>query len=113
MDYFPLFLQHPDVVQQPDRHGEAKAWCPWHADKGSDRPNLGINVEKRIVKCHSCGEGGTKALAKAWGISGRPKDSTPMSIEQTYDYHRADGQLLFQVVRMYPKDFRPTPPRPR
>ena len=115
MDYFPLFLQHPDVVQQPDRHGEAKAWCPWHADKGSDRPNLGINVEKRIVKCHSCGEGGIKALAKAWGISGRPKDSTPMSIEQTYDYRRADGQLLFQVVRLHPKEFlqrRPDPAKP-
>ena len=78
-DLFALALKHPDVVKPPDRTGEARGWCPWHDDKSGSRkptPNLGINVKKRRVKCWSCGAGGIKKLAAAWGLEA-PARSRP------------------------------------
>ena len=53
MTLLDQILSHPDVVKPPDRSGEAKAWCPWHADRAGNNPNLGINVKKRspTVSC--------------------------------------------------------------
>ena len=100
MDLFEEFLRHPDIVQQPKGgDGEAKAWCPAHPDREGGNPSLGINTKKGIVHCFVCGFGGAKELAKAWGIT-EDKPSGEQEIERTYDYHRADGSLAFQVVRM-------------
>ena len=102
MNLFEEFLRHPDIVQQPKGgDGEAKAWCPWHADREGGTPSLGINTKKRIVKCFVCEKGGAKELAKAWGIvNAEDKPPWEREVEQAYDYHRADGPLAFQVVRM-------------
>ena len=120
----PLFdrlLAHPDVVTQPNRRGEAKAWCPWHPDRAGGKPSLGINTTKEVVRCWSCENGGAKRLAKAWDI---PTDDDPPAwkreIERTYDYRDPEGKLLFQVVRFKtsPGDAkeivqrRPSPTRP-
>ena len=100
MDLFEEFLRHPDIVRQPKgADGEAKAWCPAHPDREGGNPSLGINTKKGIVHCFVCGFGGDKNLAKAWGIA-EDKPSWEQEIERTYDYHRADGSLAFQVVRM-------------
>ena len=99
MDLFDEFLKHPDVVKQPrGGDGEAQAWCPWHPDKAGGNPSLGINTKKKIVKCFVCEKGGAKALAEAWGIT---QESTyqRQEIEQTYDYRKPDGTIVFQVVR--------------
>jgi len=41
-----------------------------------------------------------------------PKTKKPFKIAATYDYHDAAGDLLFQVVRLEPKDFRQRRPDP-
>ena len=94
-------LAHPDVVKPPDRNGEAQAWCPWHADKAGGKPSLGINQKKEAVKCWVCDKGGIKDLAEAWGLLDQSPSAAPWEkeIERTYDYRKADGSLLFQVVR--------------
>ena len=101
-DIFDDFMAHADVVSQPDKRGEAKAWCPWHADREGGNPSLGINVRKKAVKCFVCG-GGIKALAKAWDVE-RARNSTDAppwerDVEATYEYHNPDGSLRFQATR--------------
>jgi hypothetical protein len=101
---FNQFLQHPDVVEQPGHNGEAKAWCPWHADRrDGGKPSLGINVQKHIVHCFSgsCGMGGYVELAKAWNIN-LNGDAPPWErpILRTHDYFNpADGSVRFQTVK--------------
>lgn len=78
-------------------------------------PVLGINVDKRIVKCFVCNEGGIKKLAEKWRLS---RSSEPLGeIEETYDYTDESGVLLFQVVRLRKlngeKDFRQRRPGAR
>ena len=98
-------IQHPDIVTPPNHAGEAKAWCPWHPDRAGGKPSLGINVQKKVVKCWVCGEGGVRKLAQAWGIAKPPatvKANRPpweREIDRTFDYNNPDGSVLFQVVR--------------
>ena len=106
MTLLDQILQHPDVVKPPNsRTGEALAWCPWHNDKDGKKPNLGINVQKRTVKCFRCGEPERqplRSLAEKWGII-TPK--TPQGeITATYDYRDEAAGLLFQVVRLVDPD---------
>ena len=63
-----LILRHPDIVRGPDGRGEVKAWCPWHPDREGGNPSLTINVEKAVVKCFRCDQGGLRNLARAWDI---------------------------------------------
>lgn len=100
-DLFDEFQRHPDIVSRPrGENGVAKAWCPWHDDRAGGKPSLTINPKKRIVKCFACGNGGTMALAEAWGIPiDQANGSQRREIEQTYGYQDEDGTLLFQVVR--------------
>ena len=119
-EIFRQFEQHPDVVEKPNSRGEAKAWCPWHPDREGGKPSLTINVKKQIVHCFNCGNdsGGMFELAEAWGISTAPKPSAGVAkeIERVYDYHTADGDLQFQVVRYRTagggKEFRQRRPHP-
>ena len=97
---FNQFLAHPDVVEQPGHSGEAKAWCPWHEDRAGGKPSLGINVNKRIVKCFVCGKGGTSELAKAWDINlntAVPPWERP--VLRTHDYNNPDGTLGVQSIK--------------
>ena len=94
-------VAHPDVVKPPNSRGEATAWCPWHPDKEGGKPSLGINNKKSppTIKCWSCGKGGIRNLARAWGIIETAADAVGQEIERTFDYHSEDGGIIFQVVR--------------
>ena len=100
---------------------EYVALCPFHNDQ---KPSLNFNNESGQYFCHGCGKKGDalhfyakinsldtrrdfakilKGIASDFGITGEVQKS---KIVKTYDYTNAEGQLLFQVVRMEPKDFR-------
>lgn len=82
------------------------ALCPAHADKN---PSLSIRQTdgKTLIHCHAgCSSEGVLA---ALGIE--PRDlfedgSGGRRVISEYDYCDEKGQLLFQVVRFEPKDFR-------
>ena len=94
--------------------GELKACCPFHDDK---TPSLCINSTTGLWKCFGCGECGDvftfvmrkegigfpEALARLAGVAG--VSPPPSRIVAEYNYTDADGQLLYQVVRMEPKKF--------
>jgi len=94
--------------------------CPAHADS---TPSLSVSEGadgRLLLHCHA---GCTfDAVVAALGLDAadlKPRQGTPreaqrtrvangngLNIVATYDYRDADGQLLFQVCRMRPKDFR-------
>jgi putative DNA primase/helicase len=85
------------------------ACCPAHEDR---RQSLTIRIADRtndiLLKCHAnCGY---DAILSAMGLNRVDcygERGTPMGREvATYDYHDETGAVLFQVVRMEPKDFR-------
>ncbi len=90
------------------------ALCPAHDDRN---PSLSISEGedgKILVHCHhGCAPAD---IAAAIGVelkdlfpddSPAPRGKKPaFKIVATYDYTDADGALLYQVVRMEPKDFR-------
>lgn len=98
------------------------ALCPFHADS---EPSLSINPETGQYFCHGCGKKGdfihfygkindldTKrdfgkilsGIASDFGIQGAEKPKARMV--KAYDYPDELGNLLYQVCRMEPKDFR-------
>lgn len=87
--------------------------CPSHGD--ANRPSAYWNRKNSVWNCRTCGAGGTTyELAELLGIEVKQKRSDARIIK-TYDYTDADGRLVFQVVRMDPKDFRlrrPDPDKP-
>jgi hypothetical protein len=95
--------------------------CPFHDDKN---PSLSINAKNGTYYCHGCGGKGdaftffgklhgfdTKSafgnilrrIADDFGI---PWQQEKRKLVKTYDYTDASGQLLYQVCRFEPKDFR-------
>jgi hypothetical protein len=100
---------------------EFKATCPFHDDTD---PSLNFSVSNGKYYCHGCGKKGDifHFYSKIHGLDTRRNfrkilkgisDDFGISIEQqkyrmvkAYDYTDADGDLLFQVCRMEPKDFR-------
>lgn len=97
--------------------GKYQAYCPAHDDK---KPSLSITeVEpgsKVLIHCQAGCD--TQDILKALNLSWKdlfPGDDTSGSgendnaedrIEATYDYRDEDGELIYQVVRYSPKDFR-------
>ena len=85
---------------------EWKALCPAHADKN---PSLSIRQVdgKILIHCHAgCS---AEAVLAALGIEARhlfEDGSGERRIVAEYDYCDENGELLFQVVRFEPKDFR-------
>ena len=82
------------------------ARCPAHDDR---TPSLSVAVGDNgriLLNCHSGCD--FRSIVSSLGL--RPHDLMPpktrAEIQRTYDYHNHDGQLLFQVVRYAPKDFR-------
>ena len=89
-------------VKGPDPGGWYTALCPFHNDQ--HRPNLRVN-ENGFV-CLACGvKGNARALATKLGLEAAATSLVDRIIAE-YDYHDAQGRLLFQVVRLLPKDFR-------
>lgn len=100
---------------------EYKALCPFHEDK---EPSFNFNNQTGQYFCHGCKKKGNaihfyakinsldtkrdfpkilKGIANDFGIDWEEKRH---HVSQIYDYKDADGNLLFQVVRMNPKTFR-------
>jgi len=102
--------------------GQWEARCPAHDD---NRPSLSVTVLTKSgivgVYCHAgCEPGdivGALGLTLADLFPTRIEDSPSSKrarpqIEATYDYCDAAGELVFQSVRMIPKDFRQRRPKP-
>lgn len=91
-----------------------KARCPSHDD---DHASLSVSWgEKKgtvVVTCHAnCTY---SEILESLGLSKRDMEMQ-RKIVQVYDYNDEDGQLVYQVVRYEPKDFRqrrPDPENPR
>lgn len=84
------------IVEAKKSGVEWKTNCPKHED---GNPSLSINEEKGKFNCFGCGFNGS--------LYDPSKDSNnKKEIETVYDYQDKDGNLLFQVVRYNPKDFR-------
>lgn len=89
--------------------------------------SLAINLEKATWYDHERGigggildlvidkQGGDRASALDWlseqgFISETTKRQKTQKVKATYPYHSLDGDLLFEVVRFVPKNFRPRRP---
>ena len=105
-----------------------KYFCPFHPDRKT--PNL--SADEKGVKCFACGEGGDifwfhgklkglpftnvlTELAKQYAphlllSNGNGHQNLPQKEVAQYDYRDEDGELLFQVIRYEPKDFRQRTP---
>ena len=96
---------------------EQRIKCPIH--NGRDK-NFALNMQRGVWTCHShCGSGGlvqlenrlhggtreeaTERLFRLIGVAPQYQDK---QIVCTYDYTDPSGKLLFQKVRLEPKDFR-------
>ena len=100
---------------------EYQATCPFHEDKN---PSFNFNDQTGQYFCHGCNKKGNaihfyakingldtkrdfpkilKGIANDFSI---PYEEQKHHIDKTYDYTDAEGHLLYQVVRMNPKDFR-------
>ena len=94
--------------------------CPVHDDKTASLSITPGDDGRWLLHCHAGCEVDAILDAKklTWsdlfppnenGGSRRPPNGNsagPRRIEKVYDYHTATGDLLFQVVRFEPKDFR-------
>ena len=90
------------------------ARCPAHEDK---QASLSINDKDGgglLVRCQAgCAQRDViEALRKRDLWPEPPTRTTKREIVATYDYRRADGSLVYQVVRFAPKDFRQRRPDP-
>ncbi len=88
------------------------ARCPAHDDR---RQSLSISTGtdgRILLRCHAGCE--TEAVVGAMGLTlaDLMPDTEPQrrEISATYDYHDAQGHLVYQVVRYVPKDFRQRKP---
>ncbi len=96
------------------QHGDSyQARCPAHDDR---RASLTVSTGKDgkvLLHCHAgcTPESILAAMKLGWEClfvdAANPTTSkSKPQIVQTYDYHDAKGELLFQTVRYLPKDFR-------
>lgn len=97
---------------KPQRRGEAwETRCPAHED---NRASLSVSEgqgAKVLVKCHAGCE--AKEVVSRLGLAMRdlfPARTSSSRIAAQYPYTDESGQLLFEVVRLEPKDFRQRTP---
>jgi putative DNA primase/helicase len=114
-------------LKKESGEGEYRALCPFHKE---NTPSFTVtqNSEKKVYYCFGCGAGGdalnfvmeydqinfvdaVKLLAKEKGMEIPSEEKkkvrkTPMKIVSAYDYLTEEGELVYQVCRMDPKDFR-------
>jgi DNA primase len=90
------------------------ACCPAHDDRN---PSLSIREAdgKILLHCHAgCSQGDVIAALESRGLWDAPGDIVqPRRIVATYDYTDENAELLYQIVRFEPKDFRQRRPGPR
>ncbi len=88
------------------RDGSWMALCPCHPDHN---PSLHITEKdgQLLVYCFAC-KATLKDVLRAVGLNHTPT-AEPCAF---YDYTDEEGNLLYQVVRFYPKDFRCRRPLP-
>src|ERR1019366_5080866 len=84
------------------------ARCPAHED---NNPSLSIREDggKVLLHCHAgCSQRDVVEALKARGLweTAAPATTWARRTVATYDYTDAAGELLFQVLRFEPKDFR-------
>ena len=128
MDKFTDINQFLELLQGVEeikgRPGNWKARCPAHKDKNPSLYITLLNDDSIVIHCFAGCE--PKAIMEAIGKDlsclyldtgeakrkpGRPRKEVEekekeKDIEATYDYTDAEGNLVFQVVRYKPKDFR-------
>ena len=83
------------------------AQCPAHNDRN---PSLSITTKdgKLLFHCHSgCPQHAVLKALRERGALGRAERPENRRIVESYDYRDLAGELLYQVVRFDPKDFRP------
>jgi putative DNA primase/helicase len=97
----------------PSGRDEWKALCPAHEDRN---PSLAIRLAddgRVLLHCHAgCPKGEVvSAMGLEWrDLFERNGGYAQRRILATYDYTDEHGELLFQVVRFEPKDFRQRQP---
>jgi putative DNA primase/helicase len=83
------------------------AKCPAHDDRN---PSLSIRVDqgKVLLHCHAgCSQQNVIAALKSRGLwAGGSTADMQRRMVATYDYTDERGELLYQIVRFEPKDFR-------
>lgn len=93
-------------------NGQHTAQCPAHEDRN---PSLSVREQdgKVLLNCHvGCSTDQIlEALALTMGdLFDRPAENGDQTLRRhiaaTYDYTDADGEVLFQKIRYFPKDFR-------
>jgi putative DNA primase/helicase len=91
-------------------HRSGPAWmakCPAHDDHN---PSLSIREAdgKVLFHCHAgCSQRDVIAALKARGLwESSQRDTVQRRIVATYDYTDEHGNLLYQIVRYQPKDFK-------
>jgi putative DNA primase/helicase len=89
------------------------ARCPAHEDRN---PSLSIREVdgKTLVHCHAgCSQRDVIAALKSRGLWETERVAVaPRRIVATYDYRDEHGELLYQIVRFEPKDFKQRRPGP-
>ncbi|MBW2306722.1 MAG: AAA family ATPase [Deltaproteobacteria bacterium] len=122
---FPDFFRPHVRNLRASANGNMQGTCPLHEDR---HPSLSIKTGTGQWKCFGCAKGGD--IYTFWAelknhdvkhdfqkilneiavyykiplIETRKRESR--TITETYPYLAEDGQLLFEVVRYYPKDFK-------
>src|SRR5438132_8908944 len=111
------FLADRGYDLRPAGRNFVSSACPVTVHKKYHRP-VSIDIQKQVWHCNDCKIGGTVidwvmreknvSAADAMQIlSGGCNRSEPVAtLVETYDYTDDAGQLLYQVCRFYPKDFR-------
>ena len=105
---FLAFLERLHAVKDGPQW---KARCPAHDDR---EPSLGIKLaEDGKVLLHCRAGCSTESVCQALSMEVRdlsPNGASGRKIVATYDYVDEGGNLLYQVVRYEPKDFRQRKP---
>ena len=98
------------IIRALEARRSGSAWmakCPAHEDSN---PSLSIREDggKVLLHCHAgCSQRDVVEALKARGLwEAAPATTWARRIVATYDYTDAAGELLFQVLRFEPKDFR-------
>lgn len=119
-DYEPFYKKYLPGAKKTGG-SEYKSICPFHDDK---EPSFCFNSDKGQYYCQGCGKKGDifhfyaklngmdtrrdfgkvlRGIANDFGI---PIEQKKSKMVKAYDYTDAKGELILQVCRMEPKDFR-------
>lgn len=108
----PAILERLEGVKESG----ARKWsarCPAHDDQNASL-SIGLGKGGRVLlKCHAGCD--TASIVRDLGLDmadlmGDQTAAAKPSVVATYDYRDEQGELLYQVVRMMPKDFRQRKP---